>query len=78
LPIALRALCDRETSKVLTGWLAMLAGRIDRLSADACSSLKTFEVLMAAARAILSVCPIQRPLMACSGLHLRRHAVRGN
>ncbi|MBI5563527.1 MAG: hypothetical protein HY870_01435 [Chloroflexi bacterium] len=26
---------DRETSKVLTGWLARLTERIDRLSADA-------------------------------------------
>ncbi len=35
-----------ETSKVLTDWLARLTGRIDRLSADAGSSLKIFEVLL--------------------------------
>jgi len=47
------------TSKVFTGWLARLAGHIDRLSADARSSLKTFEVLMPP-----SARPLQSPLMA--------------
>ncbi len=54
------------TSKVFTGWLARLAGHIDRLSADARSSLKTFEVLMPpSVHPVLSreTCPLQGPLM---------------